>query len=338
MSIPHAAPDTPARTRGAVGTLFAALGAALQWRILLWWLLALALPTAVVALPLFRGLLAQFGDSPAAAAIARGGQLPLLIDGLMDMGDIAPMLSTAALLSALLALLLSPWLTGMVVASIRAGRRLGMGELLRGGAGEYWPMVRMLVWSLIVFAIASFLASLVGDPLGKRADAAILASDAERMAGIANAVGVVLFAFAHMTVEAARGWLAADPVRRSVLRAWGHGVTLVVRRPFASIVLYAGIALIVYGLALLFGWLRLRLAVTGGDGATPLGFLLGLLLSQAVVAMIAWARVARLYGFASLARDATQRDDARAMSRRASAATHSPAITHDAPPIPSTHP
>lgn len=333
--------DTPVnahRRRGAFGTLFAALGAALQWRMLLWWLAALAVPTAIAALPIVRGLMTQFGESPAAAAIARGGELPLLIDGLFGMRDIAPMLSTGVLVATLIALLLSPWLSGMVVASIRAARPLDLGELARGGLAEYWRMARMMLWSLLVFAIAARVGGMVSDALGERADAAILASDADRQTMIGTVVAVVLLAFAHMTLDAGRGWLAADPTRRSVVRAWGNGMRLVLRRPVASLVLYGGVAVVCYALALLFGWLRLHIAIDGGDGATAGGFALGLLLSQAVVAMIAWARIARLYGFATLAREA-------AVSRIADAAephdvaTHRPDATARDPlaPLPPAH-
>ncbi|MDN5782554.1 MAG: hypothetical protein L0H23_11145, partial [Luteimonas sp.] len=56
--------------RGGFSALVSALGAGLQWRLLLWWLLALALPTAIAALPVWSTLAAQFGHAPQAAEIA----------------------------------------------------------------------------------------------------------------------------------------------------------------------------------------------------------------------------------------------------------------------------
>lgn len=282
--------------RGGVAAMISGLGNAFQWRLLLWWLLALWLPTLLVALPLWSGLQAQWGESPQAAAIAAARDLPLLVDAMVGMEGAMAGINVAAIFATLLTLLLSPWLTGMVVASIRAGRRLGMGELLHGGLNEYGRMFRMLLWSILPLGIAIGLGVAALHLADKHTENAILASQADNAKRIGLIVLVLLFVFAHMTVEAGRGWLGANAGLRSVIRAWWRGTKLVLRRPFAALAVYLGTSIAGYGLAALFGLWRLN---TSGAGIG--GFLLALLLTQLAVAALAWGRIARLYGFADLA-------------------------------------
>lgn len=288
--------------RGGFAALMSGFGRALQWRMLLWWLLALWLPTLLVAAPLWSGLQAQWGQSPHAAAIAAARELPLLADAFAGIDKEMNVISIAALFATALTLLLSPWLAGMVVASIRAGRKLGMGELLQGGVREYGRMFRTLLWSILPLGLAIGIGAVAIKMAGKQADTAILASQAETADRIGLAVLAVLFVFAHMTVEAGRGWFGADAGLRSAIRAWWRGTKLVLRRPLAALVVYLGTSLIAYVLAALFGIWRLN---TSGAGFG--GFLLGLLLAQLVFLALAWGRIARLYGFADLAGTAAAR-------------------------------
>ncbi len=286
--------------RGGFAALMSGLKSALQWRMLLWWLLALWLPTLLVAAPLWGALQGEWGHSPQADAIAAAKDLPLLTDAFSGLDKAMDGVNTAGLFATVLTLLLSPWLAGMVVASIRAGRKLGMGELLHGGLSEYGRMFRTLLWSLLPLGIALGIGSVALKAAGKHAETAILASEAETMGRIALAAMAVLFVFAHMTVEAGRGWFGADGGLRSAIRAWWRGVKLVLRRPLASLTVYLGTSLVAYVLAALLGVWRLN---TSGAGMG--GFLFGLLLAQLVFLALAWGRIARLYGFAELAGAAT---------------------------------
>ena len=65
--------------RGGFGASIAALKSALQWRLLLLWILATLLPTLLVATPLWTTLQSQFGHSLQAGDIAAGRNVPLLI-------------------------------------------------------------------------------------------------------------------------------------------------------------------------------------------------------------------------------------------------------------------
>ncbi|MCL1634225.1 hypothetical protein M2650_06210 [Luteimonas sp. SX5] len=287
--------NNPSR-RGGFAALTSGLKNALQWRMLLWWLLALWLPTLLVTAPLWGALQEQWGHSPQAAAIAAAQDLPLLADAFVGIDRAMGGITVAALLATVLTLLLSPWLAGMVVASIRAGRRLGMGELMHGGLNEYGRMFRTLLWSILPLGVALGVGLVAVKMAGKQADAAILASQAETAGRIGLAVLAVLFVFAHMTVEAGRGGFGADVGLRSAIRAWWRGFQLVLRRPLASLTVYLGTSLVAYLLAALLGIWRLN---TSGAGFG--GFLLGLLLTQLVFVALAWGRIARLYGFSELA-------------------------------------
>jgi hypothetical protein len=284
--------------RGGLGAAFAALKSALQWRLLLLWIIATLLPVLLVATPLWATLHAQFGHSPYAADIAAGRNVPLLIQGLMEIGEHLGWLGAGLGATTVLMLLLSPWLTGMVVASLRAGRRLGFGELVHGGLSEYWRMLRMLLWSVIPLGIAAAIGGGVITALGKSTEQAILASEVDNASRIGLVVAAVVFVLAHATVEAGRGWLGADRNRHSVVVAWWHGVKLLLKRPLATMLVYLVASLVGYGLALLFAWLRVRV-----DGVGMGTFALAFLLGQAIVAMLAWGRIARVYGMAALAAD-----------------------------------
>jgi hypothetical protein len=284
--------------RGGLGAAFAALKSALQWRLLLLWIIATLLPVLLVATPLWATLQAQFGHSLYAADIAAGRNVPLLVQGLMKVGEHLDWLGVSLGATTVLMLLLSPWLTGMVVASLRAGRRLGFGELVHGGLSEYGRMLRMLLWSVIPLGIAAAIGGGVIGALGKSTEQAILASEVDSASRIGLVVAAVVFVLAHATVEAGRGWLGADSGLRSVVKAWWRGCKLLLKRPLATLLVYLVASIVGYGLALLLAWLRVRV-----DGIGMGAFVLSFLLGQLIVAMLAWGRIARLYGMADLATD-----------------------------------
>ncbi|MEO5566410.1 MAG: hypothetical protein ABIR05_07115 [Luteimonas sp.] len=282
--------------RSGLGAAFAALAASLQWRMLLLWIIATLIPTLLVATPIGMSLQAQFGHSVHAAEIAAGRDLPLLLQGLMSAAEHMGWLGVGMGMSTLLMLLLSPWLSGMVVASLRAGRRLGFGELIHGGLTEYGRMLRMLLWSVLPVGIALAIGGGVMGAMRKSVEDAILASDVDTATRTGLIVAAIVFVLAHATVEAGRGWFGADPGLRSAIRAWWRGLKLLVRRPLATLLVYLVASLVGYGFALLFAWLRVRV-----DGVGTGAFLLSLLCGQGIVAMLAWGRIARLYGMADLA-------------------------------------
>ena len=312
------------RKPGGFRALAEGLAGALQWRLLLLWALGLLLPAVVAALPLWRALSTRLDHSPMAAELASRLHLTAMMDAMTPvMRDGSAMLSGGLVASVLLALLLSPWLSGMVVTSIRSGQVLNFGHLLQGGLREYGRMLRMLLWALIPVGVCVALGSL---PMGwaeKQASHAVLQSAADNASTIATVVFAVLFLFGHATVEAGRAMVAADPARRSVVKAWWRGLRLVLRRPLATAIVYLGTTLAGYIVALLFGALRTQL-----NAGTAPGFIGGLLVVQLAVAAVAWSRAARLYGLSELARGEQDRQARRVQ------VTATPAAPADAPPAP----
>lgn len=307
----------PRRGFRAVG---AALGAALQWRLLLLWLLATLVPALLAVLPLGDALQEQFGHSVHAGEIAGGQRLGLLLQGLGNIGQHSSgVIFTSLLIASVPMLLLTPFLQAMVVASLRAGRRLGFAELVAGGCSQYWRMLRMLLWSIVPLGIALVFAGVAMGLATRSTEHAILAADVESAFRMALCAAALVFVVLHASVEAGRGWLGADAGLRSVLRAWWRGLALLARRPLATLGVYLGATVPGLVVALLFAWLRLRL-----DGIGTGAYLLGILLTQGIVLAIAWGRIARLYGLADLAADAATRTHRNAAVSGETPATPSP--------------
>lgn len=289
-----------------------ALGSAMQWRLLLLWILATLFPTWLATAPLRSALQGQFGNSVHAGDIAAGHNLPLLIQGLMKIGEQGAPIAAATSTAGIVMLLLSPWLTGMIVASLRARRRLGFGELIHVGLTEYWRMLRMLLWSLIPLGIAIGIGVAAMGAADKFTEDAILSSEVANASRTAMLVAAIFFVIAHASVEAGRGWLGADSSLRSVIRAWWRGLKLLLRRPVATLGVYLGSLIVGLGLALVLSWLRLKV-----DGAGIGAMVVSFLVTQAMVAALAWGKIVRLYGLSDLAGNAIARNADKAAASRA---------------------
>lgn len=307
--------NTNDRKLGGFGALISGLGRALQWRLLVLWAAGLLLPTLIAVLPWQIALSERLDHSVHAQAIAERFELAWMFEALTPvLKDGAAGLTAAGIAGIAIALLLSPWLTGMVVASIRAGQTLRFGNLLQFGLREYGRMARMLLWGVIPLGIAFGIAAPVGRYADRQAEGAILLAGAENAQLIATIVLSVLVLLAHATIENGRAMLAVDPARRSAVKAWWRGVKLLVRRPFAVLVVYLGTLLVGEGLAFGLGLARAHVGAASIGGAIG-----GVLIVQLVVAAIAWGRIARLYGLSALARD-TQERSVRTVSKEAPAA------------------
>ena len=275
----------------------AALLAALQWRLLLLWLVLLLLPTAIVALPLWKalgGLLDHSVHAPAWADQFNPIMFGDVLGALRDNGD---WLGGAALAGLLLAVLLAPLLSGMVVSCGRAGRALGFGHLLQSAVIEYGRMFRLMLWSLPVYAIAVGVASFGLVLADKHAERVVLESQADAGMHAALVVLAVLFVLAQAVMESARAAFIADVGLRSATRALGRGLLQLWRRPLDTLLCFVLVTGLGYAIALAFGVARLRTVASG-----PGGFLIALLFSQLAVAAIGWMRTARLFALAQVAR------------------------------------
>lgn len=289
----------PLRARTSVPR---ALAGALQWRLLLLWIVATLSCALIAALPAWGWLGDQLDHAIQAPAIAHGQAPMLLLDALMARSAPLPVLATNIQASALLMLLVSPLLVGATLVAARSRTALGFGELLRGGIGEYGPMLRLLLWSVLPMGAALLVMTAAIGFNDKAHEHAILAADVTRGRNIALLIGGILLLLAHAGVEAGRGWLAADARLRSALKAWWRGMRLLARRPIAVLSAYLVPTVCSLLLALLLLALRQRVDATGMGG-----FLLALLLGCCIAGALAWGKVARLFALRALAEDAHSR-------------------------------
>jgi len=273
-----------------------ALRAAAQWRLLLIWVLALLLPTALATLPLARVLGSSFDYAVHAPQWARqfNGIAMAELLGLFN-GNSGKLINTGVLLGGVLSLLLSPWLTGTVLVAARATRPPGFAALIQGGLHEYGPLLRLLLWGLLplglALAVAAGLSSLAED----HAEQAILESSADLGHRLALLGGALALLLAHLSLELARAGLAVEPWRRSAVKAWGRGIRLLLRRPLRVLTIYLLIVLAVAMLAALLALARAHTPAVGG-----LGIAAAFALMQVLVAVLAWGRAARLLGLSAL--------------------------------------
>ncbi len=271
--------------------------AAMQWRLLLLWVLVMLLPTAVVALPLWRTLSGLLDHSVHAQAWATHFSALMFGDTLSALSDNTGWLNGVALLGLLLTLMLSPFLNGMVIGSGRAGRVLGFSHLLQCGVVEYGRMFRLMLWSILPYAVMAALIGVVFHALGRVDDKAVLESYVDSVTHMATWASVLLFVLAQAIVESGRAAFIADSGLRSATRAFGRGFMQLLRRPFSTLFCYLLISVVGYAIALALGVGRVHTPAVG-----VVGLVLAVLLAQLVVLVLGWVRVARLFALAEVAR------------------------------------
>lgn len=271
--------------------------AAMQWRLLVLWVLLLLLPTAVVGLPLWRTLSALLDHSVHAQAWATHFSPLMFGDTMLTMSDSTGWLNGVGLLSLLLTLLLSPFLNGMAIGSGRSGRVLGFSHLLQCGVVEYGRMFRLMLWAIVPYAVMAVLIGLAFKAVDRIDQKAVLESQVDSASHMALYVSLLLFVLAQAIVESGRAAFIADGNLRSATRAFGRGFMQLLRRPFSTLFCYLLISLVGYAIALALGVGRLNTpAISVG------GLVLAVLLAQLVVLVLGWVRVARLYALAEVAR------------------------------------
>lgn len=285
-----------ASRRVDAGALIAAPFAALQWRLLLLWVLLCLLPTLAVALPLWSSLGDLLDHSVHAAAWSRAFDAAMFGDVANQLGRADGWLGGAGLAGSALGLLLLPWLHGMVVGAGRAGRALGFGHLLQSGLIEYGRMFRLMLWSLLPYAVMFALAGMAMGAARHHAEAATLQSQADAAQRAALWVLGVLFVLVQAIVESARGAFVADVGLRSATRAFGRGIMQLLRRPVVTLLSYLVITAIGLGIALALGLWRVRTPPLGAGG-----FALALLIAWLGVAVTGWMHAARVFALSRVA-------------------------------------
>ncbi|MES2018400.1 MAG: hypothetical protein V4484_18080 [Pseudomonadota bacterium] len=278
-------------------SLARAARAALQWRLLLLWVAAMLIPTAMLGLTMWNLLSANLDYSVHSADIARQMDLTVLTDLLSAHGKNSMAVNNAGVLALITTLLLAPLMSGMAATAARASEVLGFRALLAGGGAEYPRMLRMMVWSLIPLGLAVALGGMAMDGAEDYTRKAILEADADLVSKLALFVTALLVALAHATLDAGRAEMAIERRRTSAVKAWWAGFKLLKRRPlfgFGSYLLISGAGL---GLTAVLVVARINVA-----GSNLAGFIAALLLVQLSVVVIGWMRTARLFAMVDLAR------------------------------------
>ncbi len=280
------------------GALPGALVAALQWRVMLIWIVLMALPTLILALPVSDALGSLLDHSVASTAVAQHFQGLPMTDVLYSIARHSGAVIGGAWFAGLIVtLVLSPFLTGVVVTATQGARHPRLGELMHGGLSYYWRMVRLMLWSLVPYIIAIIIGSIVYGVAEASARDDVLQSSADAGFLIARIVFVVLLVLAHAMMESSRAQFVADAQLHSATRAFGHGISMLVRRPLATLGLYVGTSVIGYVLAGLAVMWRIHVTATGAGG-----FIGALALAQLIVLILAWQRTARIDALARVAR------------------------------------
>ncbi|MGO8994483.1 MAG: hypothetical protein ACLQVI_14285 [Polyangiaceae bacterium] len=276
-----------------------ALGHGAQWRYLLLFLVAMALPAAFAFGPIALFLQTLFDHSPRFAELTSKLDSPALTEVVRQMSEPAGSGIMPGFHHAFLAaVLLSPALAGAAAVLARSDEPSDIRALL-GGAGEFFPrMLRMVIAASIPFGVAAGLGALAFHFAEKVEEGAVLESTASNATNFAMAITALLVWLAHVTVEAGRAHLAAEPERTSALVAWWSGVRLAVRRPAQVFGLCLMTTVVAVGLALVLNAVRYRITQSGG-GSIALAFVLG----QLGVVAIAWGRSSRLSGLVAVIRE-----------------------------------
>jgi hypothetical protein len=270
---------------------------ALQWRLLVLWIIVLLVPTVIMAFPLWQIISSQLNNSVHAGALAHQLNMNAVNDIMWVMSVNKLLLQEAGIAAFIFTLLLSPFLSGAIVTAARATSPLAMGKLVHGGIAEYWRMVRMMIFAIIPFAIAGAIIAGVMHLADGYADKAIQQSDADLAGHISLVIMIILLVIADASVEAGRAQFVHSTTRRSAFKAWWKGLTLVFKRPLSTLGFYVVITVIGLVLAAVFGLLRLNIGHVG----TP-GFIVGLIFTQLIVASTAWMKGARLFALAAMSK------------------------------------
>ncbi len=282
---------------GAKGGILRALRPALQWRLLLLWLLGLLLPALAASLPVWRMFGAAFDRSVGATSYARQLDLAALTDLASLHPQFAAALGSGAVVALAMTLLLSPLLTGAAITAARAPAPLGFAALAAGGVQEYGRLLRTLLWAIVPLGLAAFLGGIAGDAAADHAASSVLETSADNARLGATVVTAVLLLLAHATLDLGRAKLALERRRSSAVLAWLAGLRLLARRPLAILGFYLGVTIVGLGLAGLLAVARINVPALGAGS-----FLAGLVLAQLAVLVLAWMRCARLFGLIELAR------------------------------------
>jgi hypothetical protein len=273
-----------------------------QWRYLVLFLVLMLMPIGLAFGPIASFLGSLFDHSPRAAELVARLDSHAFTEILRQLGEpSAEGMFTGTHASLVFAAILAPALAGAAATLARAQEGPLRMRALLAGVGELYPrMLRMALVALLPLGVAGVVAGIAFHFAGKSGEHAVVEATSDRATRIATGVSVLFLWLAHVTVEAGRAHLAAQPERKSTFLAWWSGVRLVLRRPGKVLGLCLVTTVCGVGGAVLVTALRNRLVQAG-----PGTIVLALLLSQLAVVAIAWGRSSRISGLVLLVKDGT---------------------------------
>ena len=286
-----------AATTKVLAILPRAAARATQWRPVLLLVLLGWIPTALLAVPLWRTLAENLDNSVHSAQWAQSMDVIMFADLITRVGLSGSALAGAGIAAVAVLLLLLPFQHAVLVTAARTDERIGLGELLRAGLREYGPMLRMLLVSLIPLGVALGLASLAFKWLGKYAQHAIVESDVDPVAWAVYALAGLLVVYALAGIEAGRARFALDPRKRSAFKAWWRGFKLMFFSPLRGLGIFLGITIPALIAVAALALARVEIATAGVPG-----FAIAWVIVQVLAAVLVWANFARLAAYYELTR------------------------------------
>lgn len=272
---------------------------AMQWRLLVASLLALALPAALVLIPYWRVLSDLLDQHPSAGEWMHVLDSLALTDLFKQLGsqEVGAVVQTGPVGALMVLVLVAPLIAGFALAAARSDNPLDMRDLITEGAATYGRLFRFGLLALVTLGLFA----IPGTVFQKAAGNVVAKAVTESAANSANRwamIGLVVFLLIGQTiVDCGRALFAAEPHRRSAFFAVFGGLRLFLRRPFRALL----IGVFTWLLALLVAALFLRARFLIPQAGTS-GMVLAFVMAQLAVASVVWGRATRLIALTGLAR------------------------------------
>lgn len=281
--------------RAAIAT---GLQRATRWRLLLVLVVLSAIPAAIATHPIWVFLHTLLGRAIRADLLASGMEgtwIPDLVHALADLPQ-AHAIPQGLLTAILVALLLGPALSGAILAEAVSDRPLRFRELLAGMGGWYGRMLRMAVVAVLPLGLAGGAVAVISKVTAKAVSRMVTESAADARVHLALAAAGGIAVLAHLTLDAGRARMAANPRRRSAFLAWVSGTWLVLRHPIQSAAI--AVAGLVLGPFLGLAVMAFRERLPAGPAWATVA---AVLLAQVASAAVGWGRAVRVVALTRLA-------------------------------------
>jgi hypothetical protein len=272
-------------------TLRAAMRQAANARLLTLWVIAAALPTLLVAWP-FAALFGEALDYSAhAAELAKRLNLAAIFELYARYDASKSAVQANVAMSWLVSLALSPWLLAMAAATFAPSAPSRFGALLSAGLRDYWRWLWLHLAAFVLLVVSALIAVAIFGALADAEqffDAELLQTRQYQAAAIAG----LIFVASHFVIEAARAQYLVDTslVLPPIAFARAMRLKAMGQRFAAHLLLWILAGAGVFLLQLL----RLRF-FAGAELPSLLALFLTTLASSAI---LAWARLARLFAMA----------------------------------------